>query len=95
MDICKVDKLYLSGKAMVIHLIAGLIKNILIHKSSYYPQPKNHIWNKIKVELNLSNYAKKKKNKEKKKPPNRLIHQDLARLKIDVNKLNWKLFQMI
>ena len=43
MDICKLDKLYLSGKAMVIHLIAGLIKNILIHKSSYYPQPKNHI----------------------------------------------------
>ena len=81
---------------MVIHLIAGLIKNISIHKSSYYLQPKNHIWNKIKVELNLSNYAKKKKDK---KTPNRLIHQDLhldlASLKIDVNKLNWKLFQMI
>ena len=46
---------------MVIHLIAGSIKNISIHKSSYYLQPKNHIWNKIKVELNLSNYAKKKK----------------------------------
>ena len=50
---------------MVIHLIAGLIKNISTHKSSYYLQPKNHIWNKIKVELNLSNYAKKKKKKKK------------------------------
>ena len=54
---------------MVIHLIAGLIINISTHKSSYYPQPKNHIWNKIKVELNLSNYAKKKKKKKKKKTP--------------------------
>ena len=53
---------------MVIHLIAGSIKNISIHKSSYYLQPKNHIWNKIKVELNLSNYAKKKKKKRKKNP---------------------------
>ena len=81
MDICKVDKLYLSGKAMVIHLIAGLIKNILIHKSSYYPQPKNHIWNKIKVELNLSNYAKKKKKKRKEKNPQQVDTSRFGKVK--------------
>ena len=42
---------------MIIRLIAGLIKKISFHKTSYYPKPDTYVRNKIKVELDLSNYA--------------------------------------
>ena len=44
-----------NGKVMIIHLIAGQIKNISLYKMSYYPEPDSHSRNKIKVELDLFN----------------------------------------
>ena len=49
----------LSGKFMIIIPIAGLIKKILLHKMSHNPETNSHIKNKIKVELDFSNCAKK------------------------------------
>ena len=48
-------------KAMVIHLIAGLIRNISLYKKSYYPEPDSHCRNKTKVKLYFSCYARKSK----------------------------------
>ena len=42
---------------MIIRLIARLMKKISLYKMSYYPGPSSHRRNKIKVELDLSNYA--------------------------------------
>ena len=39
---------------MIIYLIVVLIKKILLYKMSYFPEPYNHIKNKIKVELDFS-----------------------------------------
>ena len=47
----------LSGKVMIIRLIARLMKKISLYKMSHYPGPNSHSRNKIKVELDLSNYA--------------------------------------
>ena len=49
----------LSGKVMIIHLIAGWIKKILLWKMSYYPEPDSHIRNKIRIKLDFSYYATK------------------------------------
>ena len=51
----------LRRNPMKIRLITGLIKKISLHKMSYYPKPNSPSKNKIKVELALSSYAKKKK----------------------------------
>ena len=48
-----------NGKVMIIHLIVGLIKKVLLIKMGYFPEPYPFIRNKIKVELDLSNYATK------------------------------------
>ena len=47
-----------NGKVMIIHLIVGWIKRILLYKMSYFPKPHGHSKNEIKVELDLSSYAK-------------------------------------
>ena len=44
---------------MIIFLIDGLIKNILLNKLSYFPEPYAHSKSKINVELDLSNHATK------------------------------------
>ena len=49
----------LSGKIMIICLTAGWIKKILLYEMSYFPEPYSHSKNKIKIELDLSNYATK------------------------------------
>ena len=41
----------LSGKSIIIHLIAGLIKKVLLYKRSYFPEPYSRSKTKIKVEL--------------------------------------------
>ena len=46
-----------SGNAMIIPLTVRLIKKILLHKVSYFPEPYSK--NNRKVELDLSNYATK------------------------------------
>ena len=40
-----------SGKVMIIHLIAALIKNLSLYKMSYILEPFNHSENKKKLEL--------------------------------------------
>ena len=48
-----------KAKGVIIYLITGLIKKILFYKMSYFPEPYTRSKNKIKVELELSNYATK------------------------------------
>ena len=48
-----------NGKAMMIPLAIPLIREIFVYKMSYFPEPYTCSQNKIKVELNLSNYATK------------------------------------
>ena len=40
-----------SGKVIIVHAIAGLIKNISLYAMSFYPEPDSYNRNKIKVEL--------------------------------------------
>ena len=47
----------LNGKVIIIHLIDGLIKNILHKVSQHFPKPNNCFDGNVKVELDLSNYA--------------------------------------
>ena len=49
----------LNAEAMIFLLIVGLITKISLDKTSYFPEPYNRSRNKIKVELDLSNYATK------------------------------------
>ena len=48
-----------NGKAMMIPLAIALIREIFVYKMSYFPEPYTRSQNKIKVELDLSNYATK------------------------------------
>ena len=68
----------LRRNPMKIRLITGLIKKISLHKMSYYPKPNSPSKNKIKVELALSSYAKKKK-KSDVKMQQALKHRNLLK----------------
>ena len=48
-----------SASAMIIPLTVKLIKEILLHKVSDFPEPYSHSKNKRKVELDLSSCATK------------------------------------
>ena len=48
-----------TGEVMIICLIAEQIKTTSLYKMSYFPEPCTHSKSKVKVELNLSNYAAK------------------------------------
>ena len=48
-----------SGKAMIIRLIAGLIKKISLYKLTYFPEPYTDTKQKMKFELDFYNYATK------------------------------------
>ena len=48
-----------NGKAMIIHLIVGLIKKILYKMSQYFPKPYESFVRNINVKVDLSNYATK------------------------------------
>ena len=54
-----------NGKVMIIHLIVGLIEKILLHEMSCFSESYTHIKIKMKVELNLCNYARKSDLKER------------------------------
>ena len=72
-----------NGKVTTIHLIVWLIKKTLLYKMSYFPEPHSDNKNKIKVELNFSNYVTKSdSNKYFAKKA------DWANLKLDVEKLD-------
>ena len=49
----------LNGKAMIFFLTVGLIKKISSYRMSYFLKPYTRSKKKIKVELELSNYATK------------------------------------
>ena len=49
----------LNGKVMIICFIAGQIKKISLYKMSYFPERYSHSKNKIKLKIDLSNYATK------------------------------------
>ena len=46
-----------NGKAVIIHLIAGLIKKTLYTLSQYFPKPYRSFGGNINVKVDLSNYA--------------------------------------
>ena len=51
-----------NGKAVIIHLIVGLIKKILqkgTYESQYFPKPYEPFEGDINVKVDLSNYATK------------------------------------
>ena len=48
-----------DGKAMIINLIAGLIKNTSYKNGQYFPKPYRSFKGNVKVELDLSSYAPK------------------------------------
>ena len=47
-----------NKKVLIVNLIVTLIEKILLHKMSYFP-PYVHNKNKLKIDLDLSNYATK------------------------------------
>ena len=47
-----------NGRATIVLLTVGYIKNILLYKINYFPEPHTNK-NKIEIELDLSNYATK------------------------------------
>ena len=48
-----------NGKAMIIYLIAGLIKKTLYKMSQHFPKPQESFGGDINVKIDLSNYATK------------------------------------
>ena len=80
----------LNGKALIINLIVGLIKKTLLYKTNYFPEPYNRSTYKIKVELDLFNYATKSdfKNTTGVGTSDFGKRVDLACLKSDVHELN-------
>ena len=66
----------LNEKATIILLKVGWIKKISFNKMSYFPEPYTLSKNKIKAELNLSNYATKLDLKMQQVV---LIHRDLLK----------------
>ena len=49
----------LNWKAMIILLIAGLIKKTLYEMTQYFPKPYRYFGRNINVKVDLSNYATK------------------------------------
>ena len=55
----KDNKLNNSGQLLIIILISGLVKITLLDKMRYYPELDNSVRNKLKINLDLSNYVTK------------------------------------
>ena len=53
-----------NGKAMIIHLIAGLIKKTFYKLSQYFPKPYELFIGEINVKIDLSNYPTKTDSKK-------------------------------
>ena len=79
-----------NGKAMIILLIAGLIKNILYKMSQYFPKLYEPFGRDINVKVDLSNYATKAdiRNITHVGTSGFALKTDLANLKTEVNKLD-------
>ena len=76
-----------NGKATIINLTVGLIKKILFYIMSYLAEAYTHSKNKIKVKLDLSNYATKSdlKNTTSVDTSEFTKKTDLASLKSDID----------
>ena len=48
-----------NGKATIISLTVGLTKMIFLYKVTYFPGPYTYTKNRIKLEVDLSNYVTK------------------------------------
>ena len=79
-----------NGKVTTIHLIVWLIKKTLLYKMSYFPEPHSDNKNKIKVELNFSNYVTKSDSNNAAGVDTTYFAKkaDWANLKLDVEKLD-------
>ena len=73
-----------NGKATIIFLIVELIKKILLYKMNYFPKPNTSNKNKIKDELDLSNYETKSNLKN-------ATGIDQLKFAKKANKLHWHL----
>ena len=74
----------LDGKDTTICLLAGQIKKDIVEMGEYFPEPKS-LGGRVKVELDLGNYAKKTFLKGTQKLPKKV---NLAHLKSNVDKLD-------
>ena len=79
-----------SGKAMIIPLIVGLIKNTLYKMSQFFPKPYRSSGGDINVKVDLSNYTTKPdlKNATGIDTSNISLKSNLASLKTEVAKLD-------
>ena len=79
-----------NGKAMVIHLIAGLIKKILYKISQYFPKPYEPFGGDINVKFDLSIYATKTDLKKATRvhTSNVAAKSDLASIKAETEKID-------
>ena len=80
----------LNGKAIIIHLIAELIKKTLYEMSKYFPKPFEPFGGDINIKVDLSNYATKKdiENITHVDTSGFALKTNLANLKPEVNKLD-------
>ena len=79
-----------NGKAMIILLIAGLIKKTMYKISQYFPKPFEPFCEDINVKVDLSNYATKAgiKNITHVDTSSFALKTNLANLKTEVDKLD-------
>ena len=77
-----------NGKAIIILLLAGLMKKTLYKMSQYFPKPYNRFGGNLKVELDLSNYATRTdlKGATGTDKSNLALKSNLAKLKAEVDK---------
>ena len=80
----------LNRKVMTVHLIAGLIKNILYKMNQYFPKPYELFPGDVNVKVDLSNYATKAgiKNITHVDTSGLALKTNLANLKTEVDKLD-------
>ena len=79
-----------NGKAVMIHLIAGLIKKTLYKMSQYFPKPYDPFGGSIRVKVDLSNYATKTDLKKATRidTSNQALKSNLAKLKAEIDKID-------
>ena len=82
----------LNGKAMIIHLIAGMIKKTLYKMSQYFPKLYKPFGGDINVKVDLSNYATKTDLKKVTGVDMSKLaaKSDLAGLKVEIDKIDVK-----
>ena len=80
----------LHGKAMIIHLIAVLIKKTLYKMSQYFPKPYDRFGRDINVKVDSPNYAIKTDVKKATEIDtfNLALKSNLAKLKAEVDKID-------